>query len=121
MAYKCGYPINDLIRLNMDLPEFSVIVAADDDHAIGSRGNLPWYIEEDLRNFAKITKGGTVIMGRRTWESLPNAKRPLPERLNIIVSETLGTRTWEGMLQAAKSQTDLDLLWRSVPDLKDAL
>lgn len=60
---------------------------------IGFQGKLPWpHSKKDMINFSKITKGdgnNSVIMGRNTWESLPSSYRPLPDRTNIIVSETM--------------------------------
>jgi dihydrofolate reductase/thymidylate synthase len=53
---------------------------------IGKDNKLPWSIPEDMKRFAKITKGNTVVMGRKTWESI--GKRPLTERFNVVVSET---------------------------------
>lgn len=62
---------------------------------IGLRGDLPWpRLSEDLKRFAALTKGATVVMGRATYESLPAKARPLPGRLNVVLStqprETLG-------------------------------
>lgn len=62
----------------------TLIVARDRNGAIGRDGTIPWHIPEDLRLFKQETLGGALIMGRRTWESLP--VRPLPSRLNIVVS-----------------------------------
>ena len=90
-------------RTEPTLPTFSVIVAADEENAIGSRGRLPWLIPEDLRYFARTTKGATVIIGRRMWESLPEHKRPLPGRLHLVVSEKLGTRNWDSMQYLLKT------------------
>ena len=53
---------------------------------IGSEGRIPWHLPEDLALFKSITAGHPVIMGRRTWESLPESSRPLPGRINIVVS-----------------------------------
>lgn len=53
---------------------------------IGAKNKLPWRLPEDLRHFSKITKHQTVIMGRNTWESLPSAYKPLPDRVNIIIT-----------------------------------
>lgn len=53
---------------------------------IGSGGTIPWYIPSDLARFRKITLGGSVIMGRKTWESLPDAARPLAGRENIVIT-----------------------------------
>ncbi|MDR3128576.1 MAG: dihydrofolate reductase [Bifidobacteriaceae bacterium] len=55
-------------------------------HAIGYRGKIPWHIPEDLKYFSKLTHGGTVIMGRKTWESLPDKYKPLPNRKNIVIT-----------------------------------
>jgi len=55
---------------------------------IGADGALPWHLPEDLRLFQALTTGSTVVMGRRTWESLPAAVRPLPGRRNVVLSTT---------------------------------
>ncbi len=57
--------------------------------AIGYQGQMPWHVPEDLRWFQRVTSGMPVIMGRRTWESLPEKFRPLPNRTNLIVSRQL--------------------------------
>jgi len=56
---------------------------------IGVDGALPWHLPEDLRLFRALTLGATVVMGRRTWESLPPRFRPLPGRRNVVLSSTL--------------------------------
>jgi len=61
-----------------------LIWAQDENGGIGKNGKLPWHISEDLQNFKKITAGFPIIMGRKTWESLPF--KPLPRRRNIILS-----------------------------------
>ncbi len=66
----------------------SVIVARARGGAIGRAGMIPWHAPEDLAAFQRETVGGALIMGRRTWESLP--RRPLPRRLNLIVTATPG-------------------------------
>lgn len=62
----------------------SAIVAVDENWGIGFNGDLLEKIPEDLKRFKKLTKGNVVVMGRKTWDSLPN--KPLPDRLNIIIS-----------------------------------
>lgn len=57
------------------------------NNEIGFNGDMPWHLPEDLKHFKTVTMGHPVIMGRNTWDSLP--KRPLPGRLNIIVSRSL--------------------------------
>ena len=65
----------------------SIIVAVSDNLAIGRAGDMPWHISADLKYFKRITGGHTVVMGRRTWESV--GCRPLPGRRNIVVSRTM--------------------------------
>ncbi len=57
---------------------------------IGADGGLPWHLPEDLARFKALTTGGTVVMGRATWESLPAAVRPLPGRRNVVLSRRAG-------------------------------
>lgn len=63
-----------------------VIWAQSTAGVIGRDGGLPWHLPEDLAHFRAVTAGCPVIMGRRTWESLPDRFRPLPGRRNIVVS-----------------------------------
>jgi dihydrofolate reductase len=57
---------------------------------IGRDGQLPWHLPEDLAHFRAVTTGRPVIMGRRTWESLPARFRPLPQRRNVVLSRQPG-------------------------------
>ena len=63
----------------------SIIVAVSEDWGIGNDNKLLWNISEDLKRFKKLTFGNTVIMGKKTWESLP--RRPLPGRKNIVLTD----------------------------------
>jgi dihydrofolate reductase len=56
------------------------------DGVIGADGGLPWHLPEDLALFRRLTMGSTVVMGRRTWESLPERFRPLPGRTNVVLT-----------------------------------
>ena len=64
----------------------SLIAAVASNRAIGKGNQLLWHLPEDMRYFRETTRGKPVIMGRRTWESLPDAFRPLPGRHNLVVS-----------------------------------
>jgi dihydrofolate reductase len=64
----------------------SLIAAVAQNRAIGKNNQLLWHLPEDMRYFREITRGKTVIMGRKTWESLPEKFRPLPGRHNIVVT-----------------------------------
>ena len=66
--------------------EMELIVALNQDGVIGINNKIPWYIPEDLQRFKKLTEGNIVIMGRKTYESLPPNQRPLKNRLNIVLS-----------------------------------
>jgi dihydrofolate reductase len=70
----------------------SIIVACDPNNLIGTADNkIPWFIPEDLKFFKETTLGHGIIMGRRTWESLP--KKPLPKRYNAVISKTMRNTT----------------------------
>ena len=66
--------------------ELGLIYARAANGVIGKAGTLPWYLPEDLAHFKRVTLGAPVIMGRKTWDSLPPKFRPLPGRRNIVVT-----------------------------------
>lgn len=75
-----------------------MIWAQDNRGAIGKQGDIPWFIPEDLKFFKDTTLNCAVIMGRKTWESLPPNFRPLPNRQNIVITSdptyiALGAKT----------------------------
>lgn len=80
--------------------KLSVIVARARNGAIGKDGDLPWRLADDLAFFKEATRGHPVIMGRKTWESLP--RRPLPGRENIVL-----THDWSYRAQGAHVYTAL--------------
>lgn len=63
-----------------------MILAKSRNGVIGNDGAIPWKCPEDMEYFKSVTMGGTVVMGRNTWESLPKKVRPLPGRENIVIS-----------------------------------
>lgn len=71
----------------MTNPTINAIAAiSTGERAIGKNGDIPWDIPEDQARFKRITRGHPVIMGRKTWESLPESVRPLPGRTNIVLT-----------------------------------
>ncbi|MDR6099644.1 dihydrofolate reductase [Microbacterium sp. SORGH_AS_0454] len=70
---------------------------------IGADGGMPWHVPEDLAHFRAVTGSSDVIMGRRTWESLPPRFRPLPGRRNLVVS---GSEGWTA--EGAERASSLD-------------
>lgn len=62
------------------------IAAMDEGRVIGIKNRLPWHIPEDAQRFMTLTKGHTVLMGRKTYESLPPKYKPLPHRRNVVAT-----------------------------------
>lgn len=71
------------MRINM-------IFARAANGVIGNHNRLPWHLPEDMAHFKRLTQGWPVIMGRKTWDSLPPKFRPLPGRTNIVVTRQQG-------------------------------
>jgi len=92
---------------------YNLIVACDFEGVIGANGKIPWHFPEDLKFFKEVTMGHTVIMGRKTWESLP--KKPLAGRDNYVISSDVNGLHRQGMFNAWSS---LDAL-KSILDLYD--
>jgi len=73
---------------------FSIISALDTNRGIGKAGGLPWRLKGDMAHFKQVTTNASpglknaVIMGRTTWESLPMAFKPLPDRINVVLSRS---------------------------------
>jgi len=68
------------------MKKICAIAAMDEGRVIGYRGGLPWKIPEDMKRFKDLTMGHAVLMGRRTYESLPSFAQPLPGRINIVLT-----------------------------------
>lgn len=68
------------------MTRMGLVWAQSTSGVIGRGGDIPWRVPEDLAHFKKVTLGHTVVMGRRTWDSLPAAVRPLPGRRNVVLS-----------------------------------
>jgi dihydrofolate reductase len=80
-----------------------LIWAQSTSGVIGRDGGIPWRLPEDLFHFKEVTAGHTVVMGRRTWDSLPAKVRPLPGRKNLVM-----TRQIDFMAQGATVVSSLD-------------
>ena len=74
------------------MSRLTIIVAATRSNGIGSHSRLPWRLPKEMKYFAQVTsnapdeKQNVVIMGRNTWESIPKKFRPLPKRMNVVIS-----------------------------------
>jgi len=93
----------------------TLIVAVAENGVIGVKGQLPWRLPEDLRRFKLLTLGKPVIMGRKTWDSLP--RKPLPGRSNIVVTRDPAFRapgavvahSFESALAEAEKEHPIDI------------
>jgi dihydrofolate reductase len=69
----------------------SIVVAQGSNRVIGVSGGLPWDLPSDMRRFRELTMGHAVVMGRKTYESIPERFRPLPGRRNLVISSDPGS------------------------------
>jgi dihydrofolate reductase len=100
--------------MSLDLPRFERVAAADERLGIGKGGRLPWRLPGEMRYFRELTSGdggradasgeNAVIMGRRTWESIPEPYRPLTGRANVVVTR----RPEYAVPPAVERASDLD-------------
>ncbi|PSG98783.1 MAG: dihydrofolate reductase [Nanohaloarchaea archaeon SW_7_43_1] len=65
-----------------------IIAAVAENNVIGKDGDIPWHYSEDMKHFKQKTTGNTVIMGRKTFQSLPDSFKPLPDRQNIVLTRS---------------------------------
>lgn len=70
--------------------EIVIMAAISANNVIGNGKKLPWKLSNDMKLFTEMTMGNTVIMGRKTWETIPPKFRPLPGRRNIVITRTSG-------------------------------
>ena len=77
---------DDAGRVGSEAAVLGLIWAQAADGVIGRDGQIPWHLPEDQAHFRACTTGATVIMGRRTWDSLPDRFRPLPGRRNVVLT-----------------------------------
>ncbi|MES3010939.1 MAG: dihydrofolate reductase [Pseudomonadota bacterium] len=82
------------------MTQLCLIFARATNGIIGANGTLPWHLPEDLAHFKRATFGSPVIMGRKTWDSLPPKFRPLPGRRNIVITRQPQWKA-EGAVRAA--------------------
>jgi dihydrofolate reductase len=97
-------------------PRINLIVACARNGVIGRDGGMPWRLPEDLAHFKRTTLNHPVIMGRRTWESLPPKVRPLPGRRNLVLStdpqwSAAGAQRQASLQQALQACSGDDEVW----------
>ncbi len=96
------------------MKKFSIIVAVDAAMGVGKDGGLPWHFSEDMKYFKAVTTSeyaageqNIVIMGRKTWESLPEKYRPLPGRINVVISSNKDYPLPQGVLSFISLEASL--------------
>lgn len=87
-----------------------MIWAQSEDGVIGDGDRMPWHIPEDLARFREVTMDAPVIMGRRTWDSLPERFRPLPGRRNIVLSRSAHPDQFPGAELSQSLESAFDLI-----------
>ena len=97
-------------------PQIALIYARAANGVIGRDGSMPWHLPEDLAHFRQLTEGHPVIMGRKTWDSLPPRFRPLPGRRNIVLTrqtqwQAEGAERADGLPQALALCGDAAQVW----------
>ncbi len=75
----------------------TLIAAIASNSCIGKDNALPWRLPEDMKRFKELTTGHTVLMGRKTWESIPQKFRPLPDRKNVVITRQTDYAVPEGV------------------------
>lgn len=99
------------------LPELAAIWAQAGNGVIGRDGDMPWYAPEDLAHLKALTLGAPVIMGRVTWESCPPRFRPLPGRLNLVITRSVSqVEEKDGAVWAPSLDTALGAAQSLAPD-----
>jgi dihydrofolate reductase len=93
--------------------EIVLVLAVADNDVIGKDGGIPWHISDDMKRFKALTLGHTVVMGRKTWDSLP--KKPLPGRVNVVVTRQKdwhaeGARTASSLGQATSGTSGVVMI-----------
>mgnify|MGYP000650300857 FL=1 len=93
----------------------SIIYACNQEGVIGVNGEIPWRIPEDFQHFKQTTMSKTVVMGSKTWDSLPASVRPLPGRVNCVMTRNPEARVFTGAeivsLQDVLKASELDNLF----------
>lgn len=74
------------LRVKKDYVSMQCVLAVDQKGGIGLNNKIPWHIPADLRRFKCLTEHHVVVMGRKTFESLPDSVRPLPNRMNVVIT-----------------------------------
>ena len=98
------------------MPRINLIYARAANGVIGNNNTMPWHLPEDLAHFKRLTQGHPVIMGRKTWDSLPPRFRPLPGRTNVVITrqpdwQAAGAAAASSLADALKLCAQAEEVW----------
>ena len=98
------------------MPRIHLIYAQAANGVIGNHNTIPWHLPEDMARFKALTMGSPVIMGRKTWDSLPPRFRPLPGRVNVVLTQQAdwhadGALLAHNLEQALALCGDAEVVW----------
>lgn len=98
------------------MPRINMIFARAANGVIGNNNTMPWHLPEDMAHFKRLTQGWPVIMGRKTWDSLPPKFRPLPGRTNVVITrqpdwKELGAKPASSLTDALKLCGQAEEVW----------
>jgi dihydrofolate reductase len=107
------------------MKKFAIVVAVDQKNGIGKDNALPWHLPSEMKHFSKLTKTtsdptkkNAVIMGRNTWESIPQKFRPLPNRYNVVLTSNAEFQVPDGVLLASSLDEALNKL-TAIPEIEN--
>lgn len=93
-----------------------IVAAISKNNCIGRDNAIPWNLPEDMKRMREITKGKVLIMGRNTWESIPEHRRPLPNRVNVVITKNQayllppGVERYDSIPEALKAHPNEDIM-----------
>lgn len=94
----------------------TLVAAISKNNCIGKDNEIPWNIPEDMKRMREITKHKILIMGRKTWESIPQNRRPLPDRVNVVITRDIDytlppkTERFDTVKQALEAHKDEEII-----------
>lgn len=94
----------------------TLVAAISKNNCIGRDNAIPWNLPEDIKRMREITKGKVLIMGRKTWESIPEHRRPLPDRVNVVITRNQeyplppGVKRYDSVPEAINAHKNEDIV-----------
>lgn len=94
----------------------TLVAAISKNNCIGRDNTIPWNLPEDMKRVREITRGKVLIMGRNTWESIPEHRRPLPDRINVVITKNksyplpAGVERYDSVPQAIKAHQNEEIV-----------